>query len=200
MNRTLFAVLAMAAEKKPSIDTAVDQDVSSSLEPWAEVTPVIKFGPSFMTDSRARSITEEAGFTFIRWAPCSGNTADCVVIEAQGNRGHVFQYHLIHQMCLSVGLGPPPRVGDAGDRLGSRRSAPSSRSRTAKPGTGTIEQIERPTLDTPDEEEGEATDCFGGYRAPTRARLDHFFAADHLGYILTTDQTHQTIENGRWTD
>lgn len=59
-----------------------------------------------MSDARARSIAEAAGFTYVRWSPCNGNLARCAVIEARGKKGRVFQYHVRDERCLSSEVRP----------------------------------------------------------------------------------------------
>lgn len=196
------ASMAQQASKlEPRLHTGAPVDQQTTGPADLISVPLIQFGNSFMTDVRARQIAKTSDLSFLRWFPCAQNAQHCMVLEAAGKAGRIFQYHMIDDLCagrpeldqtqsLSVDTGSiqKPRLPVAKMVEASRTAKPSQEPATA---SHPVDDVVEP--------EGKAVSCLGGWRVLTRARQENSYLADNFGFYLGLNQTFQIVSNGRWT-
>ncbi len=180
-------------QKARAIDTTVDTDTTIDTTHLHPVS--IEFGQELMTDARAKTIAETAGFKYINWRPCSGSLQHCTIFKVQGQRGNIFDYHVVDQRCTTIEGGPFERPILVSEHYASR-----ARSIKLKPAENRgFKPLFEQSVDTP-QEEGNATSCFAGYTAMLRVRQENSYTSDNTGYTLVLEHVYQVLKDKRWTD
>jgi len=166
------------------------------------------FDGEVLTEARAEELAALMGFTLIDFHRCSTGE-NCAIFEVAGPAGRIFQYQVLGTRCKipkSTGTIPNDALDDlVGHTQMSSKSArkanrTSQSARSASPETaGSISTSPIPG-GVVEQEEGNVSSCFAGYKMLFRARQENTMYADHLGFSTKVAQFYQTVENGRWLD
>jgi hypothetical protein len=158
--------------------------------PPSPTTPTLRqrFDGAVLTDSRARSIVEAAGYEYISFLGCAPSSDDCAIfnVREHGNNGRplAFTVRAASDTCTMLPSGTAA-IHSAG--VGSRASARTS-SETVPSSTGTDHGAAYESADP----------CF--YRYPVAMRAIYDGSTTFMaGYASTRMAiTYQVIEAGKW--
>ena len=199
------AILAASAQAQTKVVVKGASD--SAVTPldqrgWAEVERLAKLTLTFagtqMTNSRAGAIANTAGFDFVGWQTCP-STDNCMILEVKGRKaGWVYRYVLLGERCLISRTTEidPSRPGITADLPSARTSRQAGRSAAA--GVGTDVGSIRDDFTFPEDEDGEASGCFGGYSVVVRARQHSSYVASYIYYTGRQELIYQAVADRRW--
>lgn len=194
---TCGAIVATSAQAQTKVIVKGTTDSPLDLRGWAEVERIakatLKFDGAEMTTGRAGAIANAAGFDFIGWQTCP-STDNCMILEVKGRKaGWVYRYTLLGERCLirrptEIDLSRPAPTGGLPATRTSRQA-----------GRTVAHAAVKDVIAFPEDEDGKASGCFGGYSVVVRARQHSSYVANYIYYTGRHELIYQAVVDGRWT-
>jgi len=186
--------------KKSAVTGSVNE-VSAN----GKAATLVLFAGSAMTASRAISMLEPSGMTFVNFRACGENNGDCVHITATKRNGNLFEYLLNDQRCFKM------TPGDTHRPLPDSPTMSVARKINKQPSEKTINEIEPRSVASTETGKKPNDFCIYGNRVEARTKIDnlatvtpdgHLFKFTHAIQYRGTDQWDdlKTMSYTHWTD